>query len=104
MGNATGIIEVYGLTAAFCACDAGCKAADVTVECFDRNKPANPDGLEVPLLIAVKFRGSVDSVQAAIDAAAQAARQVSDVVTMHVLTSTQPGTEPMLKLSGFDKK
>ena len=32
MGKATGIIEVYGLVAAFVACDAGCKAANVTVE------------------------------------------------------------------------
>ena len=38
MGNATGILEVYGLVAAFVACDAGCKAADVTVENFDKNR------------------------------------------------------------------
>ena len=31
MGKATGIIEVYGLAAAFVAVDAGCKAASVTV-------------------------------------------------------------------------
>ena len=37
------IIEVYGLVAAFVACDAGCKAADVTVENFDKNKPGNPE-------------------------------------------------------------
>ena len=60
MGNATGIIEVYGLVAAFVACDAGCKAADVTVEHFDKNKPGNPDSLTVPLIVAVKFRGTVD--------------------------------------------
>ena len=44
MRNATGIIEVFGLVAAFCACDAGCKAADVTVEHFDKNKPAKKYG------------------------------------------------------------
>ena len=38
MGKAVGIIEVYGLAAAFVACDAGCKAANVTVENFDKNK------------------------------------------------------------------
>ena len=43
MSQAAGIIEVYGLAAAFVACDAGCKAADVTVETFDKNKPGNPD-------------------------------------------------------------
>ena len=33
MAQAVGILEVYGLVAAFVACDAGCKAADVTVDC-----------------------------------------------------------------------
>ena len=42
MGKATGIIEVYGLVAAFVACDAGCKAANVTVEPFDRTSPETP--------------------------------------------------------------
>ena len=38
MAKAVGIIEVYGLVAAFVAGDAGCKAANVTVENFDKNK------------------------------------------------------------------
>jgi microcompartment protein CcmL/EutN len=103
MGKATGIVEVYGLVAAFVACDAGCKAANVTVETFDKNKPGNPDGLEVPLIVAIKFRGNVTDVEAAVEAAKLAANRVSGVVTSHILTSTEPDTEPMLKLSAFDK-
>ena len=103
MGKATGIVEVYGLVAAFVACDAGCKAANVTVETFDKNKPGNPDGLDVPLIVAVKFRGTVTDVEAAVEAAKLAANRVSGVVTSHILTSTEPSTEPMLKLSAFDK-
>ena len=75
MRKATGIIEVYGLVAAFVACDAGCKAANVTVETFDKNKPGNPDGLEVPLIVAVKFRGSITDVEAAVEAAIERAKQ-----------------------------
>ena len=45
MTEAVGMIEVYGLVAAFAACDAGCKAANVRVENFDKNKPGNPDSL-----------------------------------------------------------
>ena len=37
MANAVGILEVYGLTTAFVAADAACKAADVTLENFDKN-------------------------------------------------------------------
>lgn len=103
MGKATGIVEVYGLVAGFVACDAGCKAANVTVETFDKNKPGNPDGLDVPLIVAVKFRGSISDVEAAVEAAKLAADRVSGVVTSHILTSTEPDTEPMLKLSAFDK-
>ena len=103
MGKATGIVEVYGLVAAFVACDAGCKAADVTTENFDKNKPGNPDELTVPLIVAVKFRGTVAAVEAAVAAAAEAAKKVSGVVTTHILTSTEPDTEAMLKINAFDK-
>ena len=103
MGKATGIIEVYGLAAAFVAVDAGCKAADVTIETLDKNKPGNADALPVPLIVAIKFRGTVDNVTAAIEAAEQAAKGVSGVVTKHVIANTEPSTEKMLRLNAFDK-
>ncbi len=104
MGKAVGIIEVYGLAAAFVACDAGCKAANVTVENFDKNKPGNPDGLEVPLIVAVKFRGGVTDVEAAVEAAKDAANKVSGVITTHIIPSAEEDTEKMLTLNAFDKK
>ncbi len=103
MGKATGIIEVYGLAAAFVAVDAGCKAADVTVETLDKNKPGNADALPVPLIVAIKFRGTVDSVTAAVEAAEQAAKGVSGVITKHIIANTEPSTEKMLRLNAFDK-
>ncbi len=103
MSKAVGIIEVYGLVAAFVACDAGCKAANVTVETFDRNKPANADALKVPVIVMVKFRGDVESVKAAVEAAQQAALGVSGVVSKHIISKCEPDTEKMLALSGLDK-
>ena len=103
MGKAVGMVEVYGLVAAFAACDAGCKAASVTVEKFDKNKPANADALPVPLLVVVKFRGSVDAVKAAVEAAIDAANRVSGVVSHHIIANVEEDTEKMLGLSGFDK-
>ncbi|MBQ7300785.1 MAG: BMC domain-containing protein, partial [Clostridia bacterium] len=85
MAQAVGILEVYGLVAAFVACDAGCKAADVTVENFDKNKPSHPETLSVPLIVVVKFRGSVAAVEAAMDAAEAAANAVSGVVARHII-------------------
>ena len=39
MGEAVGMLEVFGLATAFAAADAGCKAGDVSLETFDKNKP-----------------------------------------------------------------
>ena len=104
MGKAVGIIEVYGLATAFVACDAGCKAANVTVEHFDKNKPANAEKLAVPLIVAIKFRGTVDSVKAAMEAAEAAANEMTGVVSKHIIANTESSTEKMLKLNAFDKK
>ena len=103
MGKATGIIEVFGLTAAFVAVDAGCKAANVTVETLDKNKPANADALPGPLIMAIKFRGTVEDVKAAVEAAAVAAEGVSGVITKHIIANTEESTDKMLKLNAFDK-
>ena len=75
MRNACGIVEVYGLVTAFVACDAGCKAADVTVENFDKNKPANADQVEVPLVMVVKFMGSAGAVESALQVGVAEAKQ-----------------------------
>lgn len=103
MEEAVGILEVYGLTCAFLAADAGCKAADVRLETFDKNKPANADALPVPLLVTIKFRGSVADVEAAMEAGEQTARGLTGVVQKHIIARPTPDTEKMLKISAFDK-
>ena len=103
MASAVGMIEVYGLVAAFAACDAGCKAANVTVEPFDKNKPANPAGLPVPLQVLVKFRGSVEDVTAAVEAAEIEANKISGVVQKHIIAAVEDDAAKMLRLNAFDK-
>lgn len=103
MARAVGILEVYGLTTAFVAADAACKAADVVLENFDKNKPANAESLPVPLLVTIKIRGEVAAVQSALDAARQTAESLTGVVAMHIIPNPEDDTEKMLKLSGMDK-
>ena len=103
MARAVGILEVYGLTTAFVAADAACKAADVVLENFDKNKPANAESLLVPLLVTIKIRGDVAAVQSALEAARQAAESLTGVVAMHIIPNPEDDTEKMLKLSGMDK-
>ena len=99
--EAVGLLEVYGLTCAFLAADAGCKAADVRLETFDKNKPA--DSLPVPLLVTIKFRGSVAAVEAAMEAGEEMAKSLTGVVQKHIIARPTGDTEKMLKLNAFDK-
>ena len=100
--EAVGLLEVYGLTCAFLAADAGCKAANVRLEDFDRNRPSDPT-LPIPLLVTIKFRGTVADVEAAMAAAIPVAEKQSSVNSQHIITGPEPEVEYMLKLSGFDK-
>ena len=97
MAEAVGILEVFGLATAFVAADAGCKAANVHLEVFDKNKPANADSLPVPLLVCIKYRGSVSDVTAAVEAG------MTGVVQHYIIPNPEPGTQKMLKISALDK-
>lgn len=100
--RAVGILEVYGLVCAFIAGDAGCKAANVTLEPFDKNKPANADSLPVPLLVTIKWRGSVADVTAAVEAGRQVAESLTGVVTSHIIPRPTQDTLKMLGIDGYD--
>jgi len=101
--EAVGFLEVYGLVCAFMAADSGCKAGNVTLEDFDPNKPARAETLPVPLLVTVKFRGSVADVEAALDAAEETANQYSGVVVRHIIPRPTDDTVKLLKRNGFDR-
>ena len=104
MNQAVGILEVYGLVCGLMAADAACKAGNVTLENFDKNKPANAESLKVPNLITVKFRGSVADVEAAMEAGIRVAEQVAGVVQHHIIANPTDDACKMLKLNAFDKK
>jgi Carbon dioxide concentrating mechanism/carboxysome shell protein len=103
MGEAVGMLEVFGLATAFAAADAGCKAGDVWLEPFDKNKPGNADELPVPLIVMIKFRGNIADVKAALEAAKMRANEMAGVVTDYAIARPTKDTEKMLKLSAFDK-
>ena len=103
MAEAVGILEVFGLATAFVAAEAGCKAANVRLEVFDKNKPANADSLPVPLLVCIKFRGSVEDVTAAVEAGMAEANRRTGVVQHYVIPNPTEDTVKMLKISALDK-
>lgn len=102
-GEAVGLLEVFGLVCAFLAADAGCKAANVRLDVFDKNKPANADELPIPLLVMVKFRGSVADVREAMEAAEEVAMAHGGIVQKHIIPRPTDDTEKMLTISALDK-
>ena len=73
---AIGIIETKGLIPAIEACDAALKAADVTYKRQDKVGSG---------YVAVTLEGDVAAVKAAVDAGAESARRVGEVVSVHVI-------------------
>ncbi len=74
--QAIGIIETKGLIAAIEATDAALKAANVS---FTR-KDAVGSGF-----VAITVEGDVAAVKAAVDAGAEAARRVGEVISVNVI-------------------
>ena len=101
--EAVGIIEMFGFVAAIKAADAAAKAADVKVIAIDSNKPANAESVEVPLIMCVKVQGSVSAVNAAVEAAAEAAEKVTGLIQKHVIARPTEGTEKMALRSSVGK-
>lgn len=99
MNSAVGLIEVFGLTTAFVAADAACKAANVEIEAFDKNKPGNADKLKVPLLILIKIRGSIADVRVAVEAAELAANRLSGVNSKSIMSRPDSGIKKFLNES-----
>lgn len=76
MGQALGMIETLGLVGSIEAADAACKAANVKISNYEKIQGG---------LVSVHVRGDIGAVQAAVDAGAQAARRVGQLVGVHVI-------------------
>ena len=79
---AIGIIETRGLIGAVEALDSALKAADVR---FARQHKVGSG------LVATTVEGDVAAVKAAVDAGADAARRVGEVVAVHVIARPHEG-------------
>ena len=74
--QAIGMIETKGLIGSVEACDAALKAANVK---FVRQDKVGSG------YVAITFEGDVAAVKAAVDAGADAARRVGEVLSVHVI-------------------
>ncbi|MFA5263104.1 MAG: BMC domain-containing protein [Opitutaceae bacterium] len=74
--EALGMIETKGLCTLLEASDAALKAANVTMTGYETIGSGN---------VAVFFRGDVASLKAAVDAGAESAKRVGEVVAVQVI-------------------
>lgn len=86
--EALGMIETKGLCTLLEASDAALKAANVTMTGYETIGSGN---------VAVFFRGDVAALKAAVDAGAEAAKRVGEVVAVLVIP------RPHEELSGLGK-
>ncbi len=85
--NALGMIETKGLVGAIEAADAMVKAANVTL--IGKTKVGGG-------LVTVMVRGDVGAVKAATDAGAAAAKNVGELVSVHVIPRPHGEVETIL--------
>jgi ethanolamine utilization protein EutM len=82
--EAIGLIETIGSNSSFCAADAMCKSAGVSlVRCVEIG------GGYVTTII----KGDVGSVKAAVDAGAEAAHQAGELISAHVIAQPHEDLE-----------
>ena len=101
---ALGMIEVFGFATSIIVADAAAKAGNVEVVALDKNKPANGDAAEVPLMV-VKLQGDVASVEQAVEAGSNLAKQRGLFITSYIIANEAEDTKKMAKINavGRDK-
>lgn len=87
MSEALGMIETKGLVGAIEAADAMVKAANVVLVGYEKIGSG---------LVTVMVRGDVGAVKAAADAGAAAARNVGEVISIHVIPRPHSDVENIL--------
>ena len=88
MSNSIGMIETRGFVAAVTAADAMVKSANVTIA---GQKEVGAG------LVAVLVKGDVGAIKAAVEAGAEAANSVGEVVSTHVIARPHADTDSILK-------
>lgn len=85
--EALGMIETKGLVAAIEGADAMVKAANVTLIGYEKIGSG---------LVTIMVRGDVGAVKASTDAGAAAAKNVGEVVSVHVIPRPHTDVEKIL--------
>ncbi|MEI3607205.1 BMC domain-containing protein [Pseudogracilibacillus sp. SE30717A] len=106
MNKAIGLLEVQGFSVALAAMDQALKAADIRIEGIDCNNPSKGDLASIPVVIQVKFSGTISDVKVALEVAKEAAEKYiakEDILT-HYIPSALKELEPLLTTGKVNRK
>lgn len=85
--RALGMIETLGFVAVVEAADAAVKAANVEIVGYEQVQGG---------IVSVHFRGNVGAVRAAVEAGAEAARRVGELVAVHVIPAPHENADEVV--------
>ena len=91
--NALGLIETVGFVGVVEAADAAIKAASVELSAVEKIEGG---------LISIQLLGDVGAVQAAVQAGAEAAQRVGQLVSQHVIPNPHDDLVDVFELDGAD--
>ena len=100
---ALGMIECYGFVTSVVVADKGLKTADVELVAIDKNKPANGDSAQVPLVMVVKFEGTAAAVEAGTEAGVEKAKEMGLYITHKIISRQSKDMEWFAHLSALGK-
>jgi len=100
MSKALGLLEVQGYSVALAAMDKACKNADIHIEGMDCNNPTLGDSAPIPVVIQVKFTGSISDVKIALEVAKEEASKYIDEkdILTHFIPSASEELRKLLPL------
>lgn len=106
MANAVGFLEVQGYSVALASMDKACKAADVKITGIDVNNPTSGDRASIPVIVQVKFTGTVSDVKVALEVAEMEASKYIDKrdILTHIIPSTIEEIEKLLNIGKVKRK
>lgn len=96
--QALGLLEVQGYSVALACMNEACKGSDIKILSMDCNNPIEGDNAQIPVVVQVRFEGSVCDVKNALDIARDEARKYIDdnSILSRCITSYSNEMEKML--------
>ena len=100
---ALGMIECFGFVTSIVVADKAAKTAPVEIVANDKNKPANAEKCEVPLVMVVKIEGDVAAVEAATMAGVNEAKKRGMYITHKIIPRQSEEIEWFARLNALGR-